>query len=170
MIEALLPLSPAALQATMDRGDRVPAATLAGAWYRGTSLGLWGWVEALAWKTFAKAFHPVGDTVVGWNVRVHQDGLGAPLRPQLRRGRPHVFGHYRAMDTPEGLVLDYRRGPNPALDPTRLVLDPIVALGPGVLLGRTWIALGSRRVPTPSFFLLERQGVIPAEVRVAAGR
>jgi hypothetical protein len=50
------------------------------------------------------------------------------------------------------------------------VLDPIVALGPGVLLGRTWIALGARRMPTPSFFLLERQGVIPADVRVAAGR
>lgn len=169
MIDALLPRSPAALADTMARGSVVTASELAGAWYRGTSLGLWGWVEALAWKTFAKAFHAADGGVVGWNVRVRQDGLGAPLRPALRRGRPRVFGHFAAVDAAEGLVLDYGRGANPPLDPTRMLRDPLVALAPGVLLGRSWVAVGGRRLPTPSFFLLERQGPIPAEVRAAAG-
>ncbi len=167
----LLPLAPAALQAAMDRGARVPADALAGAWYRGTSLGLWSWVERLSWKTFAKVFHRDGGALRGWNVRLHQDGLGAPPRPRTRAGRPIVFGHYAVVEDPDGVVLDYGRGANPRLDPTRMVRDPLVALDPdgAVLLGRTWLVVGARRLPTPSFFLLERAGAIPGEV-VEAGR
>lgn len=168
--DALLALSPAALQGAMDRGAPVRAAALAGAWYRGTSLGLWPWVERLSWKTFAKVFFQECEVVRGWNVRLHQDGLDAPPRPRTRRDVPVVFGHYVAVDAPDGLVLDYGLGANPRLDPTRLVRDPLVTLTPDahVLLGRTWLALGARRVPTPSFFLLERAGAIPENVIRAA--
>ena len=75
-----------------------------------------------------------------------------------------MFGHYGLVATPAGLVLDYGAGGNPWFDPTRLVRDPLVALAPGDpsrLLGCTLLAVGPLRVPTPSWFLLERAGALP---------
>ena len=151
----------------MEGGRPVSAQELAGRWYRGTSLGLPEWVERLAWKTFAKTFHPTASGVMGWNVRLCQDGLEAPPVPMKRRGAPLVFGFYRVNDGPV-LELDYGVRPNPLLDPTRMVRDPLVALGGGVLLGRTWVSFVGIRLPTPSFFVLEPAGAIPGTVIDAA--
>lgn len=172
MIPGLLPLSPAALRARMDAGHPVRAADLPSGWYRGVSLGLPAWVDRLAWKTFAKTVHREGDAVRGWNVRLEQDGIGAEPRPRLRRGRPRVFGHYAVVDDGGGVVLDYGRGRGPRLDPGRLMRDPVVALRAGeptLLLGRTWLALGPLRLPTPSFFVLEYAGPTPDPILDAVG-
>lgn len=169
-LQALLPLSPAALARRMAEGHRLPADQLPLGWYRGTSLGLWAWVERLTWKTFAKTVVRDPEGLRGFNVRLEQDGLGAPPRP--RGPRPVVFGHYGVVDAPGGLLIDYGLGGGPRLDPGRLVRDPLVALRPGdptLLLGRSLLDLGLGWAPTPSFFLLEYVGPLPEAVE-AAGR
>ncbi len=98
-------------------------------------------------------------------------GSSRPRRPpRLKDGKPWIFGHYEVValrpdECPiavrEGVLLDYGRGDNPRLDPTRVVRDPLVALTPGsadTLLGYTYVRVLGRSVGTPSYFLLEREG------------
>jgi len=161
----------------LEAGHPIAEDELAGHEYRGVSLGLPAVIEKLTWKKFRKAFHREGGALRGWNVRLEQNGLEGPDRPKRRRGEPFTFGHFavrplagyrlgryrgRPVEVPEGLMLDYGLGAN-GLDPIRFLRDPIVALRPGdatLLFGWSYLDLGIRRVPTPSFFTLERAGPI----------
>jgi hypothetical protein len=163
-------------------GHPVDPDALAGWQYRGTSLGMPAFVDQLAWKTFVKAFHrDLGAGFVrGWNVRIAQTGLLGPIEPLVKGGRPFTFGHFRVVDPhgyrmppgcDRGLLLDYGLGGNPALDPTRRLRDPIVALNAGsadLLLGWSYLDLGLFNVPTPSFFTLERHEPVAEPVRAPA--
>lgn len=171
LVDALLAASRKELRARIASGHPVDPAALEGWAYRGVSLGLPRVVERLSWKTFQKTFYrdPVSGRLLGWNVRLHQDGVGAPSRPLLERGVPVTTWHYEVVPpgdlrTPRGfdrgLVIDYSRGANPCFDPIGFSKDPLVALEPGnadVLLGVTWVALGPVRLETPTYFLLERE-------------
>lgn len=141
--------------------------------YRGVSLGLPGFIDRLTWKTFKKVFHRDPETghLRGWNVRVRQTGLEPPFIPRQRRGQPDAWGHYRVVEgrrrpmprpVGQGLLLDYGLGGNSALAfPVPALRDPLVALVPGsveLLLGWSYLELGPLRIPTPSFFSLERDG------------
>ena len=146
-------------------GHRIDPRALDDSAYRGVSLGLPRWVERLTWKTFQKTFHrdPQSGRLRGWNVRLIQTGLDGPIVPRQRRGRPFTFGHYEVVDDAKGpgLLLDYRRGGNPHFDLSALVVDPLVALhadDPTLLLGWSCVALGGLRLPSPSYFTLERLG------------
>ncbi|HUQ02988.1 MAG TPA: hypothetical protein VM261_10855 [Kofleriaceae bacterium] len=141
-----------------------PATALAGWTYHGTSLGLPAWIERLTWKTFAKAFvrdpDNHGAEVRGWNVRCQQ---ATPPTWQPRRSRdgvPVAFGHFAVVTdaTSGSVLLDYGRGGNRRHDPVGAVRDPLVALDDDatILLGRSLVAIASRVLSTPSFFLLER--------------
>ena len=146
------------LKQRLAGGHRVEASAIEGWVYRGTSLGLPRLVERLTWKTFQKAFwrDPVTQRLMGWNVRLEQDGLDAPSRPKLRGGVPVTTWFYEVLEGPDGLVIDYSRGPNPPLEPARLVTDPLVSLEPGsaeLLLGVS--RLGA--IDTPTYFMLERE-------------
>jgi hypothetical protein len=158
-----------ALRALVEHGHTVRAADIAGWEYRGTSLGLPAWVERLTWKTFKKVFYRDDERALvrGWNVRLRQDGLSVPAVPLGRRGAPVVFGHFVVVETRPGdgraprLELDYGGWAARSWSPLGRLRDPLVALEPegaDRLLGCSWIALGRRRWPTPSFFLLERDG------------
>jgi len=142
------------LAAAMAAGRAFDPAALGSSTYRGTSLGLPRWLERLTWKRFAKTF--VGAR--GYNTRIEQTGA---WRPMLRRGAPITFGHFAVVVERGVVVLDYsgERGPLGALR------DPLVALDDraDLLLGRSLLAVAGRAIPTPSYFLLER------EVTVAAG-
>jgi len=136
------------LAAALRGGHPIDPAALDDTAYRGISLGLPRWAERLSWKTFQKTFHrdPGSGALRGWNVRVEQRGLDAASVALVRRGEPFTFGPY-------------------------VVRDPIVALNEGsveLLLGWSYVDLGLLRVPTPSFFLLEREG--PLAHVVAAPR
>ncbi len=162
--------SPRELRALIVGGHPVRPADLEGWVYRGTSLGLPAFVERLAWKTFQKTFWraPATGRLLGWNVRLEQDGIDAPSRPKLRRGRPVTEWHYEVVEphgvpTPRGfdrgLVIDYARGPNPP-GPIRLTKDPLVALAPGSadeLLGVSYLVIAGRCLETPTYFTLERE-------------
>lgn len=169
--EEVLVASTRELRERIVRGHPVDPAELEGWAYRGTSLGLPRFVEKLTWKTFQKTFwrDPLTGRLLGWNVRLEQRGVGAPSVPLLRDGKPVTEWHYevlspRGIPTPpgfdRGLLIDYSRGQNPLLEPTRLGKDPLVALEPGnsdALLGVTYLVLAGRCVETPTYFLLERE-------------
>ena len=162
-IEHFLGLPKAGLKAALAAGHPVDPARLENSRYRGISLGLPGWVDRLAWKTFEKDFHrdPATGALGGWNVRLEQTGWDGPPSPVMKKGAPLTFGHFAVVEDAGRLLLDYGRGANPALDPTRLIRDPVVALEPGGaqwLLGWTYVVLFGGRLGTPSYFLLERVG------------
>lgn len=172
----LLHAGHAELRRRIVEGHPVDPDAIAGWVYRGVALGMPKVVERLTWKTFQKAFwrDPHTARLFGWNVRLHQDGLDAPSRPRVRRGAPHTTWFYEvvppdAAPTPpgfdRGLVIDYARARNPALDTVRLVKDPLVALSPGdhdTLLGVSYLVLGGVCVETPTYFLLQREHPVAA--------
>jgi len=153
----LLDLPLKELARLLREGHPVDPTALDDRQYRGTSLGLPRWVERLTWKTFVKTFHrdPATGALRGWNVRLEQDGLDAPVRPKTNRaGDPRTFGHYVVVDDPDpgpGLLIKY------TLSPLR---DPLVALNPGdpaLLLGMTYVHLGLK-ISTLSYFSLQLDG------------
>jgi len=165
----LLAASHAELRALLASGHPIEAARLDDTAYRGISLGLPAWVERLSWKKFTKAFHrdPRDGRLRGWNVRIEQDGLDRPWRARQRGGRPWTFGHFAVVTEPDRLLLDYGAGGNGRLDPLGLLRDPLVALQAGsveLLLGWSYLAIGPAKIPTPSYFLLERAGPIERPV------
>lgn len=180
----LLSMSRRELLDTLRSGHPIEAAALDDSSYVGVSLGMPGWVDRLAWKTFMKTFHRDPDLGVlrGWNVRLQQDGIDAPPRPLERAGDRVTFGHYRvrllvAGEAPSnvsvGLMLDYGAGGSSAWDVAGLLRDPLVALRPGdvtELLGWTYVRLLGARIPTPSFFWLRRVGVLDHCIAVPSGR
>ena len=163
--DQILALDHAGLAAALARGHAIDERALDDSQYRGISLGLGRALEALTWKTFAKTFHrdPRTGRLRGWNLRLEQTGLDGPTRP-LR-----AFGHYgvRALGrTPRpcgpGLVIDYSDGTR---GPMGRLRDPIVAVDEGsveLLLGWSFVDLGRVQLPTPSYFLLIREGPIAA--------
>ncbi|MDQ3036450.1 MAG: hypothetical protein M3Y87_28890 [Myxococcota bacterium] len=171
-------MGPAEWRALLRDGHPIEPAALEGWVYRGTSLGMPALVDRLAWKTFQKAFHrdPGAALLRGWNVRlVQQPDLSAKSEPMRdRQGTPRTFGHFGVLDARErgvphgfdrGLLLDYSISGRSigALDPASRLRDPIVALASGsaeLLLGWSYLAIGSRTVDTPSFFTLEREHAI----------
>lgn len=158
------------LRRMMASGRTFDPELLAGWTFHGTSLGLPAWIERLTWKTFAKAFVREADgTLRGWNVRCEQADPPA-WRPRRRRGVPVTFGHFVVVRTP-GVELDYGRGGNRRGDPVGAIRDPLVALDERGerLLGRTLLAIGGRRVPTPSYFLLERGAPVEYIARAPRG-
>lgn len=171
IVETLCRASRRELRQCLVEGHPVEPAALEGWAYRGIALGLPRFVERLSWKTFQKTFYrePGTGRLLGWNVRLHQDGVTAPSRPLERRGVPVTTWHYEVVPAAEvrtprgfdrGLVIDYARGKNPLYDTIRFMKDPLVAVEPGnadVLLGVTWVDLGPLRLETPTYFVLERE-------------
>ena len=155
-------------------GHPVDPEALEGFVYRGTSLGLPAFVEKLTWKTFQKTFHRDEATgrLLGWNVRLHQDGLDAPSRPIVKNGRPVCVWNYEVIEPrgvpmpvgfDRGLVIDYSRVDNPLFDTVRFMKDPLVALSPGnydELIGVSYAVVGGICIETPTYFTLEREGPI----------
>lgn len=161
------------LRAAIVGGHPVDPRDLEGWVYRGTSLGLPSILEKVTWKTFQKTFFrdPLSGRLLGWNVRLEQDGIDAPSRPKLRDGRPVTEWNYEVIPPAgvpmppgfaRGLVIDYSRAPNPA-GIVRFVKDPLVALKEGSadeLLGVSYAVVAGRCVETPTYFTLVRDHVI----------
>ncbi len=177
--EQLLRATTAELRRRIAEGGAVAPAAIEGFTYRGTSLGLPRVVERLTWKTFQKCFwrHPDSGRLLGWNVRLQQDGIDAPSRPKTNRGgEPITTWFYEVLDAnaaplpsswpsdfTRGLIIDYARVPNPLINTVRLVKDPLVDIGDGsgdLLLGVSAVPLPGLCVETPTYFLLERESAI----------
>ncbi len=172
LARALRSASTAELRDRIASGHPVDPAALEGWVYRGTSLGMPGFVERLTWKTFQKTFYrepAAPGRLFGWNVRLEQDGIDAPSRPKLRGGQPVTEWHYEvippaSVPTPpgfdRGLIIDYSRGLLPERGIMRWIKDPLVALAPDSadeLIGVSYLVVGGRCVETPTYFTLERE-------------
>jgi hypothetical protein len=166
------------LMARLRAGHAIDPHALDDSEYRGTSLGLPGFVEKLSWKVFRKTFcrDPELGVLRGWNVRLEQNGLDGPSVPMTKAGESVTFGHYRVVEPgavrlppgcDRGLVIHYGLGGN-GTSPIARVRDPVVALTAGSverLLGWSYVDLGITLLGTPSFFLLEREGPLSERVR-----
>lgn len=160
------------LSRRLRAGHPVDPSALDDSEYRGVSLGLPRFVERLTWKTFQKTFHrdPATGALRGWNVRVEQRGVDARSVPLTKGGEPVTVWHYVVIDPAgqhvprgcdRGLLLHYGLGRNPPREGVDRVRDPLVALVPGsveLLLGWTYLRVAGMNLPSPSFFLLEREG------------
>jgi hypothetical protein len=168
--EQLLAFDREQLREVMNRGYAVDPRSLENTAYQGVSLGLPRLFEELSWKKFQKTFHrdPETGKLRGWNVRLEQNGLDAPCVPKMKDGAPFTFGHFEVVpiaETPaglrdgfRGLMIDYGRGEN-GRDITSVLRDPLVAVNEGdprLLLGYSIVELGTAKIPTPTYFLLER--------------
>lgn len=161
----------AELRSRIVHGYPVDPAAIEGFVYRGTSLGLPKLIEKLSWKTFQKTFYrdPRTGRLLGWNVRLEQDGIDAPSRPIRKDGKPVCVWHYeviepRGVPMPEGfdrgLIIDYSRADNPPWETVNWVKDPLVSLSPDnadELIGVSYAVVGGRCVETPTYFTLERE-------------
>lgn len=164
--------SVAELEALLVTATPVPHTRLAGHLFHGMSLAMPAPLFALFGK-FGKSFVADAETgeLVGWNTRMRQD-KGEAWTPALVRGREVTYGKYRVAPHgagapnvyPGALLIDYGRGGNRSWDPLGRVRDYIVSVdtdGQGgaagdLWLGRMYLALGGRLVPTPSYFALAR--------------
>jgi hypothetical protein len=148
-------MPPRELAHALRDGAPVDVDRLAGADFRGVSLGLPRIVERLTWKTFKKSFRRADDGgVSGFNVKVE--------------GRRGTFGPYRVraphsdrecpFECPRGVILDYRPT-HPTWHPMATVRDVLVAVddSQNLFLGAMYLELAGVRVRTPSFFTLERE-------------
>jgi hypothetical protein len=154
------------LEALIVRGQTPDPTALAGWEYRGMNTPRWAGLAGI--RKFIKGFYRAEDGVRGYNLPVVQDRLDAPWRP--KRARP--FGFYRVVTVDptardnhylHALLLDYGRGGNPRLDPSRTLRDYLVRVRPGsdeLLLGKAFVAVGPARLAV-SYFVLER--LRPAE-------
>jgi hypothetical protein len=159
--ETLLAASRGQLAALMAASRPAEPRQLAGWAFRGTSLGLPAWVDRITWKTFGKSFVTDGAGVRGWNVRIDQRDPWS-WTPRMRRGGPDTFGPFDVI----------REGKTTLLRYGRLLRDPLVALDDtgDRLLGMSLVDLGGVRLPTPSYFLLERGQPIGQAVTTASRR
>ncbi len=157
-------MGPRELRRVFERGHRFDVGEMVGHEYHGVSLGLPRIVERVTWKKFKKVFRrDDGDTMRGWNVRVVQNLIDEEWLDRTKAGRPVTYGHFAVHESADGVLLDYSAGGGLL----RRVRDPLVSLQSSSadrLLGFTKVELFGRRVPTPSFFLLERGGPLTYDV------
>lgn len=157
-------LPPPELEALMRAGVRVEAGSLCDTLWHGYSLAMPAPLFKLLGR-FGKTFFDdrARGVVRGWNVRMRQSGES--WTPALFRDRQVTYGHYVVIERPEGalaeaypnaFLIDYGKGGNRTWDPLARVRDWVVGLDDGRLLGRMYLSLGGRQVPTPSYFALAR--------------
>ncbi len=160
---------PADQEKMMLRGERPDPAALAGHEYRGfnytpiaPALGIKKFI-----KGFVRADGPDGVRYSGYNLPTQQNDLTAEWHGKPDDARSKRFGFYavvpvdaRSRDNAylHALLLDYGKGGNPALDPSKTLRDYLVRVDPGsdeLLIGKAYLALGPARIPV-GCFLLER--------------
>jgi hypothetical protein len=159
-------------EAIMHNGSAPELRELCGWEYAGINTA---WIAGLGGvRKFKKGFYegPARGTgpepfVQGYNVPVRQNGVGQPHVAKPSDEHPKRFGFYRVHAVslgsrdakyPAGLLLDYSRGGNFALDPANLLRDYLVQVypdDPELLLGHAFGALLGLRIPI-SFFVLRR--------------
>jgi hypothetical protein len=172
---ALARLSNAELERAFQRGLTPDPQGLVGWEFRGNNTP--PWFRLFGIQKFVKGFYTDGDGGVwGYNSPVVQDGVERAWRLKPSDEHPKRFGFYTvepvdavARDNRylHALLLDYGKGKNPRLDPTAGLRDYLVQVDrddPDLLLGKAYYAVGPVRVPTFSFFVLDRHRPGPREL------
>lgn len=149
------------------QGERPDLDALVGWEHRGMNTP--AFARILGIKKFVKGFYrPFGNAreVYGYNCPVVQNRLDEPWHTKPDDHHPRRFGFYRVSEVDptardnaylHALLLDYSRGHNPGMDPSRGLRDYLVRVEGerDTYLGKAFYALGNARLPL-SFFVLER--------------
>jgi hypothetical protein len=153
------------LEQLLLRGQTPEPEELAGWQFRGANSMKWASLARI--KKFIKGFYLEGDGGLrGYNCPVAQDRLDRPWRARPDHDRPRRFGFYTVEPVDatrrdnaylHAVLLDYGRGDNPRLDPSRGIRDYLVRVDdePDIFLGKAYYAVGPARVPV-GYFVLER--------------
>jgi hypothetical protein len=139
------------------------------------------WARMLGIKKFIKGFYKKGDDdgVYGYNCPAVQNKLGEPWIARPDDENPKRFGFYKVEPVDPGardneylhsVLLDYGKGGNPRTDPSKGLRDYLVQVdadNEDIYLGKAYFAIGPLRLPTFSFFILERHrpGLTDVSVR-----
>ncbi len=160
------------LEQVFLRGATPTEGALAGWEFRG--LNTPPWFRLLGIKKFIKGFYKERGELWGYNCPVEQNRLVEPWIARPTDSAPRRFGFYRvaAVDPTardnrylHALLLDYGLGKNPRFDPSAGLRDYLVQVDredPDVFLGKAYYAVGPARLPTFSYFILERHRRGPA--------
>ncbi len=161
------------LEVAFLRGTMPELSSLAGWEFRGMNHPAWAKLAGI--KKFVKGFFWEGDALYGYNCPVVQDDLGLPWQTKPSNEAPKRFGYYQVAPVDStakdnaylhSVLLDYGKGGNKNLDPSRGLRDYLVQVDPDnkdLYLGKAYYAVGPLRVAT-SFFLLERLRPAPGHV------
>lgn len=156
------------LERTLLRGITPDLECLVGWEFRGMNTPAWARLAGI--KKFMKGFYKpedAGGEVYGYNCPVVQNRLDQPWNSKPSNDNPRRFGFYKvhhvdaaARDNAylHSALLDYSRGKNHPLDPSRGLRDYMVQVDPGnkdLYLGKAYYALGPARLGV-SYFVLER--------------
>jgi hypothetical protein len=165
----------AGLEEVFLRGTMPDLAGLAGWEFRG--LNSPSWFKYLGIKKFVKGFwRDEAGVTWGYNYPVEQNRIDAGWFGTPSVAAPRRWGFYKvepveptARDNTylHSLLLDYGKGRNPRIDPSAGLRDYVVQVDPGnpdLLLGKAFYALGPLRLPTFSFFILERHQPGPTTI------
>jgi hypothetical protein len=154
------------LEEVMLAGKAPDLTKIAGWEFRGyNSMDL---TTVLGFRKFKKGFYKDADGVKGYNVKVKQNGLIDPWVDIIKKGNSVKHGWYdvypvRAEEVdslyPDALLLNYNSERNPVVDPSRVLRDYLVQAdpdNPDLLLGKAYVAAGSKRIFV-SYFVLGRE-------------
>jgi hypothetical protein len=155
------------LRRVLEAGETPDVEALVGWEYRGTNRPATT-ARLLGIRRFIKGFTQDGaDGTSGYNISVDGTDLSAPWAPRPQRDGRLRFGFFTvgppdagsADDRyPGALLLDYGAVPEPERGIAGRLRDHLVRVSPGsddLLLGRAYLAFGTRRVPV-AWFVLER--------------
>lgn len=119
-------------------------------------------------RKFVKAFYlDRNGRPFGCNTPVAQNGLAGEWLPRPSADQPKRYAFFRVEaadpEAPDqrqrgAVLLDYRRGGNPAYDVARILRDYLVRIEPDsddLLLGKAYFVVAGARLAS-SFFLIER--------------
>ncbi len=170
-----------ALETTFQRGTMPDLDGLVGWEFRGINrlpLNDLPLATIVGIKKFAKGFFRAEDgRVMGYNCPVVQNVLDGRWHTKPSDAMPKRFGFYavhpvdptaRDNNYLHAILLDYGKGGNARLDPTRGLRDYVVqvdANNPDLLLGKAYYAIGPGRIGGLNYFILERWRRGSAELR-----
>lgn len=166
-------------EAQFLRGTTPSVDSLAGWEWRG--LNTPPWFRLLGIKKFIKGFYKdESGQVWGYNCPVEQNATTGPWVAKPDDANPKRFGFYTVSPVDptardnrylHALLLDYGKGRHlssrPRFDASAGLRDYLVQVDPNdpdVLLGKAYYAAGPLRLPTYSFFILERHRKGPEKI------
>ena len=113
--------------------------------FQASSVPEFGSAETVGWGTNVAVFpvHLNSLTTRGWQPVI-----------DLRTGQTRTRGNFAIVNR-DKLTLDYSMAENPRWDPSRWLVDELVQVEEGLLLGRAYLQVGPARLPI-SYFALSR--------------
>jgi hypothetical protein len=157
----LIAKSPRELECLMERCQSPEAHELVGTWH-GVNKGYGAAIAAI--HQDIKVFRTCGSSVVGNNVMVTQVRIedlqckGWQPKKDRRTGQVKKLGNFVVVTNKSQcekvkLRLDYTQAENPTLDPSRFLIDELVVVAPGLLLGRAYAKMNQLEIPIAYFAL-----------------